>query len=278
MCEQRLPAPVSIQWRDVLRVMLSPSLQGLAAMVAIATMPAAAQDLMALSLDQLQNIEVVSASKFPQKASEAPSSVNVITAQEIETTGYRTLADLLLSRSGFYSAGRDVYFPEYDNAASNHGVAVGLDTDRYRRLFAKYTHADLMLEWIFGERSKGIATAAYGQQFNDSRSNSVDRYVAASATYQRVLSATPELAASISFSRYTYTGHYAFGFAPINATLARLKLAPGLASSASIYNLLDKRYADPPSEEYSDNSMPPRYLQSIGQDGREWRIDLRYRF
>lgn len=59
-------------------------------------------DLTQLSIEELMNIEVYSASKFPQKTSEAPSSVTVITSDEIKKYGYRTLADILRSLRGFY--------------------------------------------------------------------------------------------------------------------------------------------------------------------------------
>lgn len=56
-----------------------------------------------MDLTNLMNIPVVfSASKFEQKASEAPSSVTVITSEEIKRYGYRTLADILNSVQGFY--------------------------------------------------------------------------------------------------------------------------------------------------------------------------------
>jgi len=54
------------------------------------------------SLEELSNIQVYSASKHIQKASDAPSSVTVITYDEIQRYGYRTLADILESVRGFY--------------------------------------------------------------------------------------------------------------------------------------------------------------------------------
>ena len=62
-------------------------------------------DLTELPLEQLMQIQVptvVSASKFEQKATEAPSSVTVITSDDIKHYGYRTLADILASVPGFY--------------------------------------------------------------------------------------------------------------------------------------------------------------------------------
>jgi outer membrane receptor for ferrienterochelin and colicins len=58
-----------------------------------------------MSLDQLMNLqvpEVETASKFEQKATEAPANAIVITSDEIKKYGWRTLGDLLASVPGFY--------------------------------------------------------------------------------------------------------------------------------------------------------------------------------
>jgi len=59
-------------------------------------------DLSELSLEQLGNIEVYSASRHLQPSGDAPSSVTVITADEIKRHGYRTLADILRTVRSFY--------------------------------------------------------------------------------------------------------------------------------------------------------------------------------
>ena len=60
------------------------------------------KDLSDASLEELSNIQVYSASKHMQSASEAPASVTVVTADEIQKYGYRNLADILRSVPGFY--------------------------------------------------------------------------------------------------------------------------------------------------------------------------------
>jgi len=60
-------------------------------------------DLTALNLEELMNIPVRAASGFEQRIGEAPSSVTVLTRDDLRNFGYRTLADALSSVAGFYS-------------------------------------------------------------------------------------------------------------------------------------------------------------------------------
>jgi outer membrane receptor for ferrienterochelin and colicin len=58
-------------------------------------------DLANMSIEELMNVKVYGASKFEQKVTNAPSFVTIVTADEIKKSGYRTLADILRSVSGF---------------------------------------------------------------------------------------------------------------------------------------------------------------------------------
>lgn len=66
------------------------------------TAPGHTPDYADMDLSDLMKIPVVTASKFEQQAAEAPSSITVITSEEIKRYGYRTLADILASVQGFY--------------------------------------------------------------------------------------------------------------------------------------------------------------------------------
>lgn len=70
--------------------------------LAACTPPAMAEDLADLPLEALLNITVSSASKYEQKSSEAPSSVSVLTAEDIKAYGWRTLSQALASLRGVY--------------------------------------------------------------------------------------------------------------------------------------------------------------------------------
>ena len=76
---------------------------------------AAGRDLTQLDLEQLMSLDVETASRFPQKRSEAPSAVTVISSANIKAYGYRTLADILNSIRGLYV--------RYDTMYSYLGVA-----------------------------------------------------------------------------------------------------------------------------------------------------------
>jgi len=85
-------------------------------------------DLTELSLDQLMNLDVpkvYAASKVEQKTTEAPSSVTIITAEEVKKYGYRTLADVLGSVQGFNIS----YDRNYDFLGAR-GVSLGDFNDR----------------------------------------------------------------------------------------------------------------------------------------------------
>ena len=67
--------------------------------------PAAADNadqVLDLPLAELVNVEITSASRFKQKISEAPSAVEVLTAKDITSFNWRTLADALNAIRGLY--------------------------------------------------------------------------------------------------------------------------------------------------------------------------------
>jgi outer membrane receptor protein involved in Fe transport len=66
--------------------------------------PGTPDDIAALPLERLLDLEIYSASRFPQKASAAPSSARVITATEIHAHGWRTLAEALASLPGLFTS------------------------------------------------------------------------------------------------------------------------------------------------------------------------------
>ncbi len=77
-------------------------------LLALFSPAAAADDLTTLSLDELMNIEVVSASKYPQSLLESPSAISIITSEEIEYSPAQNIPELLQ-----YVVGMDGYTKTY---------------------------------------------------------------------------------------------------------------------------------------------------------------------
>jgi iron complex outermembrane receptor protein len=74
------------------------------AVLAALALPSAAADLSDLPLEDLLKIEVVSASKYPQAGTAAPSAVTVVTREDIRRFGWRTLSDALAAQRGFHAS------------------------------------------------------------------------------------------------------------------------------------------------------------------------------
>ena len=68
-------------------------------------------DIFETSLEDLRKLSVVGASKREQPITQAPSSVTIVTSDEVKKYGYRTLADILQSVRGLHvSYDRSHYF------------------------------------------------------------------------------------------------------------------------------------------------------------------------
>ena len=65
--------------------------------------PLTIDELSRLSLAELMDIRIYSASKHPQRPPEVPASIVVVTREDIATYGYFTVADILRNVAGFYS-------------------------------------------------------------------------------------------------------------------------------------------------------------------------------
>src|ERR1035438_6626442 len=93
--------------RFTCRLVWAPWLAGLLVCSTLWLTPARAvdpqpDDVTDLSLEDLRRVQVYSASMYLQDDRQAPSSVTVVTAEEIRKCGYRTLADIFRSVRGFY--------------------------------------------------------------------------------------------------------------------------------------------------------------------------------
>jgi len=113
---------------EMFRVAVCRAFLFLSGMGAAFCYPAAAQDasvadLTSMSIEDLSAVRLSTASRHLEDARKAPTAVTVINSDEIARYGWRTLADLLRSVTGFYTA--------YDRTYSYVGVRGFLQSGDY---------------------------------------------------------------------------------------------------------------------------------------------------
>jgi len=128
--------------------------------------------LMELSIEQLLDLEIFSASKFLQKTGEAPAAVTVITAADIKRFGYRTLGDVLASARGIFVTNDRNY--QYlgvrgINRPGDYNSRILLMVDGYRVNDANYDTASIGQEFFLDidliervEIVRGPGSSIYG--------------------------------------------------------------------------------------------------------------------
>ena len=169
--------PHPLAARNIRRVRLSRSLAvtligAVLPFLAWAGPQQASSDLADQSLADLMNIRVYGASRYIQPASDAPVSVTVVTRDEIDKAGYRTLADILRGVRGFYISYDRQYSYIGVRGFSNPGdynTRVLLMVDGHRMNDAIYEQAMVGTEFVLDvdliarvEIIRGPASSLYG--------------------------------------------------------------------------------------------------------------------
>lgn len=120
-------------------------------------------------------------------------------------------AEVLFSASHFDSAGvKNLYFPEFDTPATNHGIAHNMDTERAERLFGKFKFAEFTLSGGYVDRFKRIPTAAYDAIFNDQEFFTVDKQFFSNLKYEKTLSPNSSLMMKAYYQGYDYYSNEAY--------------------------------------------------------------------
>lgn len=70
----------------------------------VVAISAGREDLTDLSIEELLEVEIISASRLGQDINKAPASISVLTADDIRTFGWRTLGEALNSLRGLYTS------------------------------------------------------------------------------------------------------------------------------------------------------------------------------
>jgi outer membrane receptor protein involved in Fe transport len=134
--------------------------------------------------------------------------------------------EVLASLAGFSSGGERLYFREYDPAypfadprAANNGFADEGDYDRSRSGYAKFELGGLRLAGAYIQRTKGIPTASYGTDFNNTGNRTVDDRGYLDLQYSTRTDRGVEYTARLYFDHYRHEGDYLYS-GTVNKDLA----------------------------------------------------------
>ncbi|MES2296752.1 MAG: TonB-dependent receptor [Pseudomonadota bacterium] len=205
-------------------------------------------------------------------------------------------ARFLLAASAHDSAGRDLYFAEFDTPDQHHGVAQGLDYERGARWFAKAVAGPFSVTLLHAQRSKGVPTASFYQSFNDPRSGTVDRQSYVDAVWRSGQEGPLALDARLYWGANDSLGDYAnpdpqrtldrdggvgrwWGseIKLVATSVAGHKIVAG-AEFQRDYRLDQFTYTDSPRLSYLDDHRQARraglYLQDEIALGQAWLLNL----
>ena len=115
--------------------------------------------------------------------------------------GHYKGVDLLLSGSFYNSEGQTLFFPEFDNPATNNGIARNADYESSQHLLANVSFRGFTLQGLFSARDKGAPTAYFGTVFNDPRTRNRDYHQYFDLSYRHSIGEKWDLVARTSFDQ-----------------------------------------------------------------------------
>lgn len=116
--------------------------------------------------------------------------------------------DFLLAVRRGERDGGDLYFAEFDAPENNHGVARGIDWDRFDEALAIAVIGDVRVQARANRRSKGIPTAAWNGVFNDRDGRTRDSWASLALEFERAVSPATNLQLRLHGNGYAYVGWY----------------------------------------------------------------------
>lgn len=164
---------------------------------------------------------VYSASKYGQKITEAPSSISMVTAEEIKKYGYRTMADLLASLRGIFTTNDRTYqflgIRGFVHPSDFNTRALVL-TDGHRTNEAMddssaIGNEDHIFRGVYVHRKKGIPTAPYETVVNDNGTDILDALGHLDLRYEHDFEDQTKVVGRLFYDNYYYSGDYVYDVA-----------------------------------------------------------------
>ncbi|GAW68215.1 tonB-dependent receptor [Geoanaerobacter pelophilus] len=122
--------------------------------------------------------------------------------------------EFVASGSTYKSRGNaSLFYPQFDDPATNNGIASDMDRDRNYSLFASGRLQDFTLTGALVSRDKRVPTASFDTIFNDPRTHSIDRRGYLDLRYDKALEGTG-VTARVFYDEYRYKGDFAYEKGP----------------------------------------------------------------
>ncbi|OQX19674.1 MAG: hypothetical protein BWK80_36585 [Desulfobacteraceae bacterium IS3] len=116
--------------------------------------------------------------------------------------------EMLLSGTVYSSRGQtSLYYKEFDDPATNNGIAENLDDDLSKSLFGKMSFQDFTLSGIYIFRDKDRPASSWGTAFNKSF-NAIDERGYAQLRYEHSFDNHIVFSSNMYYSRYVFRGNY----------------------------------------------------------------------
>ncbi|MFQ5878511.1 MAG: TonB-dependent receptor plug domain-containing protein [Acidobacteriota bacterium] len=123
---------------------------------------------------------------------------------------------LVLGGSGLAYGGQELFFPEFDDPATNSGVAdEEADEELFADLFGSLRAGNWTFEGKTNRRRKAIPTASFGTEFNDPDTFTVDGRAYLEARHQGITAGGAETSARVYYDRVVYYGDYIYDTPPL---------------------------------------------------------------
>lgn len=116
--------------------------------------------------------------------------------------------DALLALRHGERDGGDLYYEEFDDPATNRGVARDLDRDRFDEALIIASIGDFRVQARANQRTKSIPTAAWSLIFNDPDARTRDAWASLALEFQRPITPTSMLKLRVHGNGYAYRGWY----------------------------------------------------------------------
>ena len=124
---------------------------------------------------------------------------------------YASGLELLVSGTNYASQGnRQLFFPAFNSAATNNGIAQDVDGDKFYSTFVSASYGDFALRAAYSSREKHIPTASFGTVFNDKGTETTDAHAYEDLQYHHAFGTAWQVDARASYDWYEYDGDFIY--------------------------------------------------------------------